>query len=154
MSTKPSRNVTVGDFVLNNDAVFPWTVYVHVPNAAGTGKTKAKFGVEFRHVTPERRLELLQDFREQAEERKRLENIPDGEKTDDDVDAIRQVLSFERMLLEETVAGFTKGIRDPQGNDVSTDESTKAQMFSNSWARDALLYTYQVALQGRSAEGN
>ncbi|MEQ1512978.1 MAG: hypothetical protein ABL934_09890 [Lysobacteraceae bacterium] len=154
MSTKPNRNVTIGDFVLNNEALFPWTVYVYVPNAAGTGKTKAKFGVEFCHVTPERRLELLQDFREKAEERKRLEEIPDGDKTDEDIEAIRQVLSFELMLLQETVARFTKGIRDPQGNDVSTDEATKAQMFSNAWARDALLYSYQQALQGRSAEGN
>lgn len=154
MSAKPTRNVTIGDFVLNNDAIFPWTVYVHVPNASGTGKNKVKFGVEFRHVTPERRLELLQDFRDKAEDRKRLENIPDSEKSDDDVVAIREVLSFEHMLLEETVVGFTKGIRDPQGNDISASDSTKAQMFSNAWARDALLYSYQLALQGRSAEGN
>lgn len=155
MSTKPSRNVTVGDFDLNNDAVFPWTVYVHVPNAQGTGKMKVKFTVEFKHVTPERRLELLQEFRAQAEERKRLENIPDGEKSEDDIELIGQVLSFERMLLEETVVRFLKGVRDPKTKeDISTHEETKGKMFSNAWARDALLNDYQRALQGRSAEGN
>lgn len=154
MSTKPARNISIGDFILNNEAVFAWTVYVYVPNSAGTGKTKLKFGVDFMHVTPERRLELLQEFRDKAEERKRLEDIPDGEKSQEDIEAIRQVLSFERMLLEETVVRFTKGIRDPQGTDVSAAEETRAKMFSNSWARDALLHAYQLALQGRSAEGN
>lgn len=154
MSTKPTRNVAIGDFILNNEARFAWTVYVFVPNAAGTGKTKLKFGVEFIHVTPERRLELLQNFRDKAEERKRLEEIPDAEKSDQDVEAIRQVLSFELMLLEETVASFTKGIRDTQGKDISAEEGTREKMFANAWARDALLYSYQQALQGRSAEGN
>lgn len=154
MSSKPARNISIGDFILNNEAVFAWTVYVYVPNKAGTGKTKLKFGVEFMHVTPERRLELLQEFRDKAEERKRLEDIPDVEKSQEDIEAIRQVLSFERMLLEETVVRFTNGIRDKQDKDVSADEDTRAKMFSNSWARDALLYSYQKALEGRSAEGN
>ncbi len=155
MSTKPSRNVTVGDFTLNNDAIFPWTVYVHVPNAAGTGKDKVKFSVEFKHVTPQRRLELLREFRDKAEERKRLEAIPDSDKTDEDIELIDQVLSFESMLLDEAVVRILKGVRDPNTKeDISTHEGTKAGMISNSWARDAMLHHYQIALQSRSAEGN
>ena len=154
MSTKPARNISIGDFILNNEAVFPWTVYVFYPNPSGTGKDKLKFGVEFKHVTPERRLELLQEFRDKAEERRRLEEIPDGEKSQEEIDAIREVLSFERMLLGETVVSFTKGVRNTQGKDISADEGTRQGMFSNSWARDALLHAYQKALEGRSAEGN
>lgn len=152
--TRPSRNTTIGGFVLNNDATFPWTVYVHVPNASGTGKDRVKFKAIFKHVTPERRLQLLEDFQAQIRERERLSSIPDQDKSDADIQTLREALSFERMLLEEVVPRFDSGILDGEGNDISQAEGTRGGMFANSWARSALLQAYEQALQGRAAEGN
>ena len=145
-----SRNVQVGAFVLNNDATYPWTVNVHTPSPKG-GKLKTKFKAEFKHVTPERRLEILEEFREQL--RKREQVAEDGAAGDDDVQQIKDVMSFERMLLQEVLIGFS-GIKTPDGSDLANTPENIGLVLSNSWARDALLQAYNVSLQGRSAEGN
>ncbi len=154
MSNRPSNNVVAGDFILNNDAVFPWTVKVWVPNEKGDGKRALKFRVEFVHVTPEERMQMLEQFQEQLAEKTRLQKLADEERTDEDVAALRAVLSFERMLMERVVNRFISGVRNAAGEDISQLESTKPAMLSNAWARDALIQSYQQALQGRSAEGN
>lgn len=154
MSNRPSKNLTVGDFILNNEAAFAWTVKVFVPNENGDGKRALKFKVEFVHVTPEERMQMLEQFQEQLAEKARLQKLADEERTDEDVAALRAVLSFERMLMERVVNRFISGVRNASGEDISQLESTKAGMLSNAWARDALIQAYQQALQGRSAEGN
>jgi hypothetical protein len=148
-------NTVAGDFVLNNSCVFPWTVRVFVPNAKGDGKKDAaKFKVEFRHVTPEERLQLLEDFRREIDERKRLESIPDEDKSPEDVEAVRKLISFENLLLDRVIERVLSGVRDGQGTDISQDPATKGQLIANAWARDALLQAYEQALRSRSPEGN
>lgn len=150
MTIKP-RNQQVGAFDLNNDETYPWTVYVFKPSPTGGAKVKTKFKAEFKHVSSERRLEILQEFRDQA--RKREELQVRGVQSDEDVEALSNVLTFESMLLGEVLVGFS-GIVDKDRNDLPCNDDTKAMLISNSWARDATLYAYNVSLQGRSAEGN
>lgn len=150
----PSRNQQVGDFVLNNDAVFAWTCYPYVPQAETAGKKKMRFGVEFKHVEPERRMEILEEFRARMRQREAIEAKPHEDLTDDEMAVLREVLSFEKLLLEEVVVRFTKYIRDKDGNDISEHPETRANMLNNSWARDSLLVNYQQALSSRSPEGN
>lgn len=149
MSRTSARNTVVGAFVLNNEATYPWTIYVHVPGS--NGKHKVKFKAEFRHVTPERRLEILQEFREALRQRESAAQGSDAQ--DDDVSVLKDALSYERMLLDEVLIGFS-GIIDMNKAEIPFNDDTKAMLLSNSWARDALLAGYHTSLQGRSAEGN
>lgn len=148
--SKPSRNnQTVGAFVLNNEALYPWTIYVHVPGARG-GKEKLKFKAEFRHLSSERRLQVLENFKNNLKARTAVNDAPQSE---DAVDTLKDVASFEDMILDEALQGFS-GIVDAQGDALPYNEETKKQLISNSWARDALLFGYQQSLVGRSDLGN
>lgn len=146
-----SSNQQVGAFLLNNDATYPWNVHVYTPSPTGGAKVKSKFKAEFKHVSPERRLEILQEFREQV--RKREELQARGVQNDDDVEVLSNVLTFESMLLDEVLISFS-GIVDKDRNELPCSADTKAALIANSWARDATLYAYNLSLQGRSAEGN
>lgn len=149
-----TKNQTVGNFVLNNDAVYPWMVYAWVPKPDGSGKVKTKFQVEFKHASPERRLELLDEFRDRLRQREALESQNLGELSDDEANIMRDGVSFEQTLLNDVVVRFLKHVVDRDGNDISQNEGTKEAMLRNAWARDALLAAYQISLQGRNPEGN
>lgn len=149
MAKTNAKNTTTGPFVLNNEATYPWTVYVFVPSANG-GKNKLKFKAEFKHLTAARRLEVLNTFRDNLKARAGLE---DSQSEDAPEVTVKDVASFEELLLDEVLLGFS-GIVDASGQDVPFNEDTKAALISNSWARDALLHAYQQSLVGRSDLGN
>jgi hypothetical protein len=148
---KPQRPQIVGIFVLDNDAVFPWTAYVHVPNPNKPGeKQKFKLPVEFRHITPERRVEILEEWRDTNLAREEIGEQPQGA---DEVDVIKKAISFERMLLNEAIARFPE-VRAPDGGKLPDTDETKQAVLSNNWAVSALLPAYKTFLLGHSSEGN
>lgn len=149
MSKTTRSNTTVGAFVLNNEAVYPWTIYVYVPTTNG-GKQKVKFKAEFKHLTAERRLQVLEEFKANLQARTVVGDTP---QTEDAVDAHKEITSFEELLLGEVLLGFS-GIVDVNKQDLPFNDETKTALISNSWARDALLYGYQQSLVGRSDLGN
>lgn len=150
MSKQSAAKQQVGAFVLNNDATYSWTVYVFIPKANGGGKTKTKFKVEFRHVSRERKTEILEEFRAQL---KRRELLTESPQSDDDIDAVKEIASFQQLLLEEAVVSFS-GVVDQAGQEVPCTEATKKQLLSNAWASDAIMAAYTTSLQGRSDQGN
>lgn len=149
-SSSKQQNQAVGAFVLNNEAEYPWTVFVHVPKASGGGKAKTKFKAVFRHVSQERRMQLLEELRTRLVEQRQLQTNPQDE---DATDAVRDVISFQRSVLDEALVSFS-GIVDAAGDEVPCTEDTKAALLENAWAQDALMAAYTTSLQGRSDEGN
>ena len=120
--TKPQKQ-QIGEFVLNNDATYDWTVYPEIPGKGGT-RVKVKIGATFKHVTPERRVAVLEEYRNLVKERakKRDRDEPnddqDSNEGNDDIEAVRQALGFEGSLLNEVLIGF-KYVRDVHGNAVT-----------------------------------
>lgn len=149
--SSPARknNVTVGAFVINNEATYDWNVYVFVPKAKGGGKEKVKFKATFRHLSSDRRVEILDEFRAQLE----LENEKNNPQDDDQVDKAKRAVNFEALMLKEVVMGFS-GIKTPSGDEFSFNEDNLDLLLNNAWARDALLYAFLNSLKGRSDEGN
>jgi hypothetical protein len=151
-------NTKVEDFVLNNEAEFDWVCYPHVPGDGGH-RTKMRIGARFKHVSDERRIEVMEQFRENVKARVKLaEKAEKGEEggaevEDDDIQTVKQIVSFEAMLLEEVLVSF-KYVKDPKGNAVLCTPETKTQLISNSWARKCLLRGYQQAMDSRDDAGN
>lgn len=153
---KPSTTATtkVGDFVLNNEAEYDWTVYPHVPGAKGK-REKLRIGARFKHVTAERRIQILEEFREHYKQRSKAKSGESGVDVndDEDVDAVKSVMSFEGAMLDEVLVDF-KHVRDTDGNEVACTPETKAMLLQNSWARSALFTGYMQSLQSRDDSGN
>lgn len=150
------QNQTVGAFVINNEAEYPWTVYVYVPNPKGGGKLKTKFRVLFAHMTPEERMGLLEEFRDYLKKKAMAESgdFPqDGEAAEAAIDLKREVTSFEDMLLRRVVRGFD-GIMTPDRSEFPFNDENRDKLISNSWARDAMVHAYSQSLVGRSDQGN
>lgn len=143
----------VGIFILDNDAVFPWNIYVHVPNPNKPGeKQKFKLPVEFKHVTPERRQEILETWRDHELERARI-GTEEAIRDTDDVETLREIVSFERAMLNEAVHRFPN-VLGPDGKQLPDTDETKQAVLSNAWAISAALPAYRQFLSGLSAEGN
>lgn len=150
MAKKPQPQ-TVGIFFVDNDAVFPWTIPVFMPDPKKPGeKLRYKLPVEFRHVSPERRLEILADWRERELERMRIGDTPAD---DDEVQVLKDIVSFERCLLNEAVVRFP-GVLDKNKEVLPDTDETKQLVLSNAWAVSAALPSYKQFLIGHSAEGN
>ena len=154
MSKTSTKSTTaVGDFVLNNEAEYDWTVYPHVPGDKGK-RQKLRIGARFKHVTAERRIEIMEEFREKLKQRAQSKTADGIDINDeDDIDVVKSALSFEGLLLEEVLISF-KHVRDKDGNEVESTQETKAQLISNSWARSALSAGYMQSLQSRDDSGN
>lgn len=152
-ASKTTTNTKVGDFVLNNDAEYDWTVYPNVPGAKGK-REKLRIGARFKHVTAERRVSIMEEYRDRLKTRAKPKGDDGIDLNDDDeVDAVKELLSFEGLLLEEVLVDF-KHVRDTDGNEVACTSETKAQLISNSWARSALIHGYMQSLQSRDDTGN
>lgn len=150
MAKKPQQQ-TVGIFVLDNDAVFPWTISVYMPNPNKPGeKQRYKLPVEFRHISPERRIEILEEWRDHELERA---SIGDSPKNDEEVQVLKDVQSFERAMLSEAVVRFP-GVLDKDKQPLPDTEETKQAVLSNAWAISAALPAYRQFLDGHSAQGN
>lgn len=150
---KPTTTAQIGDFVLNNDAEYDWTVYPLVPGARGK-RDKLRIGARFKHVPATRRIEILDEFRENMKRRAK----PAGDSGEDinEVDELsvaKDVLSFEGLLLDEVLIDF-KHVRDANGNAVPCTPETKQMLLENSWARSALFNGYMQSLQSRDDTGN
>lgn len=153
MSKQRSANTSVGDFVLNNDAEYDWTVYPYVPGEKGK-RTKLRIGARFKHVTAERRVEILEQYRENMKLRAKGptdsgEDVNEAE----DLEVVKAALSFEGLLLDEVLINF-KHVRDKDGNEVACTPDTKAMLISNAWARNALATGYMASLSSRDDAGN
>jgi hypothetical protein len=142
-------NPTVGAFVINNDATYPWTVFVYVPNDKGGKKIKTKFKATFKHLSSERRTVILDEFRESLKPSDVDSSQQDEEKTSD----AEKALSFEQMMLKEVVKGFS-GIKNPDGTEFEFNDDNLTVLLHNAWARDALMGAFLTSLKGRSDEGN
>ncbi len=149
MSKIKPINATVGAFVINNEATYPWVVYVYVPNEKGGSKLKVKFKATFKHLSSDRRVEILEEFRQQLESRKD-QNSPQD---DDQVDNAKSAVNFEALMLKEVVVGFS-GIKTPSGEDFVFSEENLDTLLNNAWARDAMTHAFLNSLKGRSDEGN
>lgn len=152
---KTSTNTKVEDFVLNNEAEFDWVCYPHVPGNGGH-RTKMRIGARFKHVSDERRVEVMEQFRENIKARAKLaeKGQEDGAEVEDsDIETVKQIVSFEALLLEEVLISF-KYVKDVHGKAVECTPETKSQLISNSWARKCLLRGYQQAMDSRDDSGN
>lgn len=146
-NTKP--NEKVGIFVLNNQAEYPWTCYAFVPNPNGGKKIKQKLKVRFRHMSKPERLEMLEEFKQ-----KQRDALKAGENPQDEegADALRDVVSFQRVMLERALTWFECVDRD--GNAVEPTDEGKELLLDNEWASDAIMYGLQQSWIGRNDEGN
>ncbi len=150
MAKKPQQQ-PVGIFILDNEAVFPWTIPVHVPNPAKPGeKLKYKLPVEFKHISPERRQEILEEWRDRELARASVGDVP---RDTDDVETLAEVISFERAMLNEAVVRFP-GVLGKDKQPLPDNDETKQAVLSNAWAVSAALPAYRNFLNGHSAEGN
>lgn len=147
--SKSQQNQTVGAFVINNEAVYPWNVYVFTPKPNGGGKIKTKFKAKFKHLSSERRVALLDEYREHL----KSSATNDTPQDDDQADVAKKALTFEEILLSEALVGF-EGIKTPDGSEFESSEENKQLLLSNAWARDALMAAFITSLRGRSDEGN
>lgn len=143
---RQKTNERIGDFVLNNEAEYDWNVYPHAPDGRG-GRKKFKIKCRFRHITRDRRVEVLQEHRE------RVEALRQAKGSDDELDLQKGVNSFEVELLREALVSFS-GVVDAQGAPVPCTDETKDLLLANDWARSALLDGYIKSLSGRDDTGN
>lgn len=143
-----SRKQTVGVFVLDNDLTYPWWIYVYSPDGKG-GTAKTKFKAEFRHLSPDRRQQIMEHYQDQLAEQR------DAEDSDDLVKTSSQLKSFQHALLHEVTLNVSN-LRDAEGQDLTfdSDDPKFEQLLDNSWARSALFDGYMRSLQSRAPEKN
>lgn len=146
---KQQSNTQVGIFVLNNSAEYPWTVYVYVPNPKGGNKIKQKLKVRFKHLDKVERNAILETFKERL---KAAQKAGDNPQSEDDVDSVKELMSFQRDLLMQALTWFE--CIDPEGKPVDPSDDNKADLLNNLWAEDAIMHGYAQSLRGRSDEGN
>lgn len=143
--------MSLPNFVLDNSYEFDWPVKAQVP-IAGKHKTFG-FTARFRHVEPERRLEILEEHRRRAMARnERLLDVS-GDLDDDAEAAEDDNPTFEQDLLTEVLVGFS-GILDKDKNPVEFNDDSRDALLRNDFARNALLKAYMAALNGRAPEKN
>lgn len=145
--------MSLPNFVLDNSHEFTWPVKVPVP-IEGRHKT-FQFKARFKHVTPERRLEILEDFQEEAKARNQRLLADEAENAADDAETEieKEHPTFEQDLLSEVLIGF-EGINDTSGEPVEFSEASRDALLQNDFARTALLKAYMAALNGRVSEKN
>lgn len=149
MSKTTKTKVQIGAFVLNNDATYDWSVYPEVPGPGGK-RVKVKIGCQFKHVSPQRRVEIMEEWRERLKAR---ESAAKDAEQGDEVEAATALLSYEEMLLQEVLVSFSN-VRTPAGDELECNDETKSQLIANSWARDALMKGYFQSLKSRDDQGN
>lgn len=151
MGSKASSSAKVNEFVLDNELVYPWWVYVYSPDPATPQMVKAKFLVHFEHCSPEERMNYLEEFRKHEAARLQLNEDVQDEAT---IAEVKQAMTFQKVLLMKKVRSFEK-VKDKHGEYVDgTTEENKAKLFDNAWAGDATYKAMRISLQSRDPQGN
>lgn len=165
MASKNNIGASVPAFVLDNNLTYEWTIPVFVPFKGGRRKTK--FTAIFKHVSPQRRQEILVEMREQmkqqAEARELLQRAESGdgdiEQLEDDViELAGRVISYQSALMEEVLVGWN-GIKTPapegeKAGELAFSDEARDQLLANSWAASALMERYEISLKSRDDKGN
>ncbi len=141
----------VGAFVLDNDLEYPWWINVYVPDGKG-GRHRVRFRAYFVHLSPDRRKQILEEYRDLVAEHRKAK---DRDIEDDLVDAVEEIKTFQHHLLIEATRRIDKML-DTKGNklDFTVDDPMFDQVLDNTWARQALAEHYMESLTSRKPEKN
>ena len=154
MATEARKNEKIADFEINDSLEFDWTVYPHVPKPGGGGKEKMKLKVRFRHVTRDKRFELLEKVREIM--RKRALESTKNPQSEDEIDAAKDLTTFQDNLLDEAIVGIYARDKESQAPKYTlvTDRDFVRNFITNEIAANPLIDGYRIALSGRDDLGN
>ncbi len=158
MTTKSKFNRTYAPFVLDTDSTFRWPVIVKVPDADKLGsKVKMQFEARFRHVSEERRMQIL------AEHRRALAKLRDttaagDEDEDDDASEgtpseIEMAFGLSQKVLNE-VLDRCEGIVSADRNPVEWGPEVKRALIVHQMVWPALYAAYMEAIAQQDAKGN
>lgn len=141
MSTKKPQNTP---FVFDIDATFQWPVVIPVPSSSNVGqKVTTRFIAEFKHVSQERRLEILSEHRE---EMKRYADAPADEQ-------IEGLFNLSQRVLNEVFVGF-KGIVDRDQVAVPFTPETKEGLITHQMVWPRIFKAYNEAIGQQDSRGN
>ncbi len=141
MSKKTTQNTP---FVFDTDATFQWPVVIPVPSSSNPGqKITTRFIAEFRHVSQERRLELLGEHRE---EMKRYQDAPADEQ-------IEGLFNLSQRVLDEVLVGFS-GIVDRDRNPVAFTPESKQGVITHQMVWPRVFKAYNEAIGTQDSRGN
>lgn len=138
------KQTQVSPFVFDTDSTFQWPVTVPVPSDSNPGqKLNTRFIAEFRHVSQERRIELLAEHRE---EMKQLQAAPAEEQ-------IEGLYSLSQRVLDEVLVGF-KGIVDRDRNPVPFSADAKQRLITHQMVWPRIFKAYNEAIGQQDSRGN
>ncbi len=147
--------MSLPNFTLPKDHTFEWSVKVWVP--IDGEKKPAKFTAVFKHVSPQRRLEILETFRDI--QKARAEDILDERPADQDEETEatpkhRDHLTFEADLMMEVMVGWKDNLRNEMGEPLEFSPEHRQRLLEFDPARTACMEAYMRALNGRVPEKN
>ena len=147
-----AKRQQVGAFVLDNESEYSWFVKFYVPSGRG-GQSLVKFKAIFRHLSEQRRQEILEEHRDFLRNRQTILDEADYADDDENVDTARELLTFEEQVLRESLVGFS-GIKDKDRNEVAFNEESLDMAMQNSWFRSATFSAFMQSLGTRKVSGN
>lgn len=152
MSKKPAA--PFAPFVLDLAATFRWPVVVRVPSDQDVGKKiKTKFIAEFKHVSEERRMEILKEHR-QALAAARTPVPADADDGQDDQESDTELaFSLSQKVLAE-VLNRCYEIEGPDGQLIDWSPVVKRALITHQMVWPALYAAYMEAIAQQDPAGN
>lgn len=157
MKPKSKISRTYAPFVLDTGATFAWPVIVRVPSDEEVGtKAKTKFVAHFRHVSEERRMEILNEHRatlvrQQAALKREAAN-EDGDEEEPKSD-IELAFSLSQKVLDE-VLDRCDDIVGPHRQALAWTPQVKRALLVHQMVWPALYASYMEAISQQDATGN
>lgn len=145
----------ISPFVLDIDATFQWPVTVHVPSSNVGKKLTTRFIAEFRHVSQERRLEILSEHREEI---KRLQksisaDSAEAQPEQDAEDQIQGLFNLSQRVLDEVLVGF-QGIIDRDKRPIEFSPEVKQSLITHQMVWPRIFKAYNEAIGTQDSRGN
>lgn len=138
------KQTQITPFVFDTDSTFQWPVTVPVPSDTNIGqKVSTRFIAEFRHVSQERRMELLAEHRDAM---KQLQDAPAEEQ-------IEGLFNLSQRVLDEVFVGF-KGIVDRDRNAVAFSPEAKQGLITHQMVWPRIFKAYNEAIGQQDSRGN
>lgn len=143
-------NQTFDPFMLDTEAVFPWPVVVKVPDPNRPGvKVPTKFIAVFKHVSEERRIEIIQEHRDHLRELQRSE---EDQRSDDD-HQLGALFSLSQRVLDEVLVRCER-IVDRERKPLEWTDAVKRALVTHQMVWPALFKSYQEAITQEDRKGN
>lgn len=152
MSKKPAP--AFSPFVLDLAATFRWPVVVRVPSDQEVGKKiKTKFIAGFRHVSEERRMEILREHRQALAAARTPAPADADEGQEDQASDTELAFSLSQKVLAEVLDRCYE-IEGPDRQLIEWSPEVKRVLITHQMVWPALYAAYMEAIAQQDPAGN